>query len=237
MTIADNSDQERMLDFYIRKTMIQEDAMVSRAYKNLHQGSPASKIVQVYRRIDELVDRSTVLIDCKPGCDICCHYHVYVTPLEVFAILEEIEKFSLVEKNKIVFGLKEYVEKTKNLGVKKHIETNIACVFLRDKKCSIYSIRPLACRRHHSADVSVCQRTFVDVTSEEPCPQDPNRVTVSTAIENLHRIKHIESNLDSNYYEFHSAMLEAMTNKSCLKRWKSGKSAFPSVTDKSHSGL
>jgi hypothetical protein len=38
--------------------------------------------------------------------------------------------------------------------------------------------------------------------------------------------------LDKDEYKFHAALLEALTNEACYKRWRDGKKAFPAVVDK-----
>lgn len=190
------------------------------------------KVVQIYRRIDTLQSSSRLHIDCKSGCSYCCHYHVYVTPLEVFAIVESVQRMPRERQMAIEKSLRAYCDQVKGWGAHKHIHTNIACVFLEAGSCSIYDVRPLACRRHHSADVGVCKRTFDDPTSPEQAPQDATRVTASRATEILFGMAHGHEQLDCDSYELHAALLEALTNKACFRRWKSGKAAFPSVADR-----
>lgn len=201
-------------------------------YENLTAGPIAPRMIKVYKRLDQMMGDSDNAIDCKQGCNYCCYYHVYITPVEAFTIVDEIAKRSEAERKRIEESLREYVGKVSGLGKDKHILTNIACSFLANGGCSIYSIRPLACRRHHSRDVEVCERAFEDVQSGEPSPMDPNRVVASATVENLHADLQLHMGLDCDSYEFHAAMLEALTNKASFRRWKNGKSAFPSVLDK-----
>lgn len=217
----------------VERAMTQEAPSIGPLYKALTDGPVALKLIRVYKRLDEMMSDSANAIDCKEGCNYCCHYHIYVTPAEVFAIAEEISKRPEVERKRVQDSIRKYVEQVRGWGRDKHIYTNIACTFLHDGKCSIYSIRPLACRRHHSADVGVCRRTFDDAHSQEQSPMDPDRIIASTAMENLHVHFHHGLGLDCSSYEFHAALFEALTNKASFKRWKSGKSAFPSVQDKS----
>jgi Fe-S-cluster containining protein len=216
----------------IHDRMRQEEPATAQIYANLTDGVAAPKMIRFYKRLDDLTRESPNAIACKKDCNYCCHYHIYSTPLEIFTIAEEIAKRPTPERDAIVQSVHVYVDQVKELGRDKHILLNIACSFLVKGNCSIYPIRPLACRRHHSGDVGVCQRTFDDVHSKEESLRDPVRLTVSTAMENLHGLYHIRKGLDSDSYEFHAALLEALTNKASYKRWKSGKSAFPTVSDK-----
>ena len=69
---------------------------------------------------------------CKQGCDQCCHYNVSISALEV-----------------------KYIENENNI-IRTESKSNIsdfhgvACPFLLNGSCSIYSTRPFVCRRHHS---------------------------------------------------------------------------------------
>ena len=216
----------------VNQLMSQERVRATAAYGVLSDGNTAPKILKVYRRIEDLMNQSTVTIDCKQGCHYCCNYHIYVTPIEIFSIVEEISKLPLDQINAIEQSISGYVEQVKGMGAEKHIRTNIPCSFLKDGACSIYSIRPLACRRHHSLDVGGCRRAHYDVNLDEPVPRDTDRVIVSTAMETLHKVIHFLTGFDVDSYEFHAAMHEALTNKASFKRWKGGKIAFPSVVDK-----
>jgi hypothetical protein len=61
---------------------------------------------------------------------------------------------------------------------------------------------------------------------------DVNRVVASTAFENLHAEYHNYRKVDHDAYEFHAAMLEALTDNSCRQRWNAGKRAFEKVIDR-----
>jgi Putative zinc- or iron-chelating domain len=51
---------------------------------------------------------------------------------------------------------KEYLEKQAAVGRKKYSELS-RCVFLKDNMCSIYPVRPIACRKHWvKTDPSLC---------------------------------------------------------------------------------
>lgn len=80
---------------------------------------------------------------CKMGCSACCHYHVDSQDIEVQIILAWCKKHNVTID-------KEYLQeqskwKTKDLF---NHPTHSACVFLKDRKCSIYDVRPLACRNY-----------------------------------------------------------------------------------------
>lgn len=207
------------------------------AYGNLGQGTARTKIIPIFARIDTLAGASPNKVACRSGCDSCCHYHIYVTPLEVFSIVEEVKAWPPARQNALLAALHRYVEKVKPMGKLRHVTMNIACSFLKDEACTIYAMRPLACRRHHSADRSVCERTFQDPQSMEHAPKDKHRVIVSAALETLHAEYHRYRGFDRDSYEFQSALLEALTDPTSRKRWNAGKAAFQTVTDREPSRI
>jgi len=212
-------------------------AFVAEAYADLGSGPAKAKIIPIYTRIDSLAGESTSKIDCRNGCDFCCHYHVYATPLEIFAIAEEVQSWDPTKSGELGSKLRGYVSEVKGLGREGHIRANIACVFLDRGSCSIYPVRPLACRRHHSADREVCERTYHNPRSLEAAQQDKHRIVVSAAFETVHAEYHRYRGYDRDAYEFHSALLEALSEPIARQRWKAGQRAFRTVTDRTASQI
>lgn len=207
--------------------------IVSKIYSNLDQPFVGAQTIQFYKVVDDLISSAPNTIDCKAGCNYCCFYHVMVTPLEVFTITEHIRRLPDAEQREVVDSVRQYVDRVKGLNQDQHIHTNIQCSFLKAGRCSIYAIRPIACRGHHSADVNVCRRTFDDVSSAECAPMVYQRKVVSTGMDNALLLLQKMAGREVAKYEFHAALFEALTNKASVKRWRSGKSAFPSVKNKS----
>lgn len=205
---------------------------VAHAYGALNDAPAGKKVIQVYRRLDALQSASQDVVACQKGCTYCCYYHIYVTPLEVFTIAEHVAQWQETQRNDLIEKLRAYCHKTAGIGLAEHIALNIRCVFLRDQACSIYAIRPIACRRHHSGDVAVCERVFDNTRSTEAAPQSAYLLTVAAAMETCSASYLTYKGFDTDSYEFHAALLEALTNKACYKRWKDGKRAFPAVVDR-----
>lgn len=211
--------------------------VVTNAYGRLREGKAKPKIIPIYARIDMLASKSMKKVDCQKGCDFCCHYHVYVTPLEVFAIAEEVCSWTIGRQNTLISSLRNNVEKVQGLGVAQHRTLNLACSFLQEGACSIYAVRPLACRRHHSRNRSVCERTFHNPHSTEETPRDKDQLVVSGAFETLHAEYHRIHGADHDFYELNSALLEALTDPRCRSRWRAGKRAFLRVQDREASPI
>lgn len=110
-------------------------------------------IKEVYKAIDhfftEAPDENKKEITCRAGCTACCYIDVDVTGDEVAAIL------NYCTENAIEID-KEYLKKQAAVGRKTY--SNLSrCVFLKNNLCSIYPVRPAACRKHWvKTDPSLC---------------------------------------------------------------------------------
>ena len=212
----------------------QEYAGASQALRGIAEDTVMRKVVKFYARVDELMQPSDAAIACAAGCSSCCHSHVMASPVEIFAIVEHLRSQGDAVVEETIEKLRAYIALTSGLTRLEHIRTRTPCVLLQDGQCSAYAVRPIACRGHHSADASVCQRVFDDPASEESAPMFHDRIVIASAFDNLAIAIQHQSKLDTTNYEFHGALLDALTNPSCFKRWKRGKSAFPNVKDRSN---
>lgn len=135
----------------------------------------------------------------------------------------------------LVERLQANADRAAALGLDEHMRVNIACAFLGDGgTCSVYSIRPSACRKHHSYDVTPCQTTFDDPSCTDQCPQSVERLAVAEGFTLSAGAAMREAGFDPLRYEMSGAVLEALTNRSSLKRWegreRSASLAFGTVT-------
>jgi Putative zinc- or iron-chelating domain len=79
-------------------------------------------------------------IQCKEGCTACCFIEIDVSGDEVAAII------NYCRENGIEID-REYLTKQAVAGRKIYSDLS-RCVFLKDNLCSIYPVRPVACRKH-----------------------------------------------------------------------------------------
>lgn len=178
---------------------------------------------------DGYIATSKVVTDCRAGCSFCCYLRVGVRAHEAFVIADFVRaNFSPNELQSLIGRLQEHVVQTSPLSEGEHIGTNFKCPMLVDSKCSVYPVRPLACRGYHSLAVSSCRYSFENPRDTiERRPSDP---TLDSLWEMMagrcHGIYELEG-YDSKSYELGFAVLQALTNPAAKKRWKKGKKAFP----------
>ena len=98
------------------------------------------------------------VVDCKAGCNHCCHLRVSVNCSEIIALVYWLKKYcSKAKINRIIENLKQY-QKEKYLLTETWVHEAQHCVFLStDGKCSIYRFRPLACRAFNSCNAERCR--------------------------------------------------------------------------------
>lgn len=116
--------------------------------------------VQFYRSLDQSVEEAKREfggeIQCKSGCSSCCYQVVDVTPKEAQLLA------SAIRTKDIDIDGDEWDLQSK-MTASQLRDANRPCVFLKDKKCGAYDIRPGNCRKY-----------FV-VGSPEQCRLEPNK--------------------------------------------------------------
>lgn len=111
-----------------------EDALPSILAKA--PGSGRSKLRRLYGVMDKISEVREQFVACGKGCSDCCKMNVSISKLEARLISQETKRPFVDLSEPIHHPVEAFVGKP--------------CPFLVDEACSIYEIRPLACRRHAS---------------------------------------------------------------------------------------
>ncbi|EGO80787.1 YkgJ family cysteine cluster protein (plasmid) [Xylella fastidiosa] len=94
-------------------------------------GTPIEKLLALYKLSDPIFTAIRPFTACRYGCSACCHYKVDLLPIEAELIAISLGQAPLP------------LPTTFQNGHGKR------CPFLsKNGQCNIYSIRPMACRRH-----------------------------------------------------------------------------------------
>ena len=126
---------------------VQMFAGVARTIAHSPYLSPMHRV----RALHSLADRTMRLVApfmaCRAGCAACCHIALSLNELEARAIGDATHR-----EPAEVSGLFDPAAEIKRWRGK-------PCPFLVDRTCSIYALRPLNCRLHHSLETSAdhCQ--------------------------------------------------------------------------------
>lgn len=128
------ADLEKRIDYY------------SEQYKQTKDINAMGTLAGFHALIDENIDKidneTKSQIKCKKGCSFCCHIPVTISEAEA----DFIGYYS--KKNNIRIS-KKYLKKQLRIPESEiYLSPVSACVFLKDKICSIYPARPLNCRKY-----------------------------------------------------------------------------------------
>jgi len=102
-------------------------------------------------------------VACQAGCDHCCYQPVGLTPPEALAIAAHLRQTLTPEALLVLAArLAERVRETRGLSSAERFSPDHPCPFLARGQCSIYEVRPLACRGMNSLDAEECKSRLRD---------------------------------------------------------------------------
>jgi Fe-S-cluster containining protein len=97
---------------------------------------------------------------CARGCSHCCHQRVEVTAPEVFLLARALRAQPDAGRDA---RIAETAASLEGLDGRAYHLRQVPCALLgADGACTVYASRPIACRRQHSTDASVCAAVHRD---------------------------------------------------------------------------
>lgn len=163
-----------------------EKAFYSDGYKigmkavdaDLSEKAMQSSISEIFTAINELIKSVTQLaiqhnqeIDCKKGCDFCCHQPVYALDYELQFLNSFIKQnFSEQKKITIQSQANKNRKKLSKLSDEEILNSKQPCPLLKDGSCSVYEARPMACRIYLSTNVNSCKIFYHDPENKTNFP-------------------------------------------------------------------
>ena len=135
-------------------------------------------IQKLYETIDKFLETLSVYvkkqgqkIDCKKGCEWCCHQAIYASNYEMQFLNDFVKtNFSDEEQVKIKKRAENKNNQFKNLENQKLHHAKHPCPLLENGTCMAYKARPMACRIYVSSDVKSCLQFFKNPESEKSIP-------------------------------------------------------------------
>lgn len=174
------------------------------------------------------IEQRKVNLACREGCSVCCCLRVDVFAHEVFLIAGHIRRhFSAGEIADLLARLAAHSEKVLPLTPFGHATRNIVCPLLQNDRCSIYAVRPHACRRHHSQDFAACQYTFDHPEDlETPAAHDRELFRALTGAMHQNIAAYARLGFDPTIYELGTALHEALLDPETRRHWQQREEAF-----------
>ena len=100
--------------------------------------APRSKLVKILRLADAAMAYSAPYVACAKGCSACCKMNVTISSIEADRLAAASGRRAATLNRPIVHDLAEF--------------NGVPCPFLVGDVCSVYEVRPFACRTHMSFD-------------------------------------------------------------------------------------
>jgi Fe-S-cluster containining protein len=139
---GDLEDAYRRRDAYLSSldaSLKQREDLIAQRMRSTN-ASAISKISKIYALVDEFGAAAKDFVACKNGCAACCHMNVTISAIEAKHIETATGKARAALSESRTHDLAEFSGKP--------------CPFLKDSSCSIYDVRPYACRQHVSFDTT-----------------------------------------------------------------------------------
>lgn len=179
-------------------------------------------------RAGRAIECFDVRLACRAGCDVCCFMRVGAKAHEILLIAETVKvNWSAVARRTLMANLGVNAEKVSQMTWDEQCAVNLECPLLVDHHCSVYSIRPLGCRRHHAQDYAGCKFSFdnpTDMTYSGSRNEKLLREVVS--VEGVIASMFASCGYDLTDYELNMGLLEALSPGTSLSRWQDKKEAF-----------
>jgi Fe-S-cluster containining protein len=169
---------------------------------------------------------------CRAGCTWCCYFSVDVRPVEVFSILDFVERtFTIEEKARVYAEVRANAAALKDLGEIERMKRNVKCPFLSDGRCSIYTARPQACRNYHATDVAGCQQSYEDPANLDIDPDfAPWVYQAGTAHVDAFSTAMRDAGYDVRAYELNCALDAARSDPAARERFESRLPPFTTLS-------
>jgi Fe-S-cluster containining protein len=167
-------------------------------------------------------------LDCRAGCTWCCHFTVDVRAVEVFRILEFVERtFTAEEKARVKSEVRVNAALLKRLDEDARVTRNLKCPFLSDGRCTIYAARPQTCRNYHATNVAGCQKAYEEPDNEDIDPEfAPYVYQAGTAHVEAFSTAMQAAGYDVRVYELNCALEAALSQPDARARFESKQRPF-----------
>lgn len=209
--------------------------LASQEYQQARAEIAALGPVEAYKRSqlrhDERLaaapDASTLA--CQSGCSWCCYFSVDVRPVEVFHILDFIERHwtpqarqrlrAQIQTNSAILQPLDEIER---------MQRNIKCPFLQEGRCGIYPARPQTCRNYHATDSAGCQKSYEEPGNLDIDPEFAPQVYQAGGahVDAFSKAMHAEG-YDIAAFELNAALVAALDDVPAARgRFEAGQPSF-----------
>ena len=214
---------------FIRRVLAQEQALARDEIHNVGIFRALENSQQRHdQRIASAPDAGTLA--CRAGCTWCCHFSVDVRAVEVFAILDFVERtFTPEQKQRVYAEIRDNSAALNDLDEFERMRRNVKCPFLSDGRCTIYSVRPQTCRNYHATSALGCQQSYEDPGNLDIDPEfAPLVYQAGGAHVDAFTTAMRDAGYDTNVYEMNVALAAGSSEPGSRERFESKLAPFTS---------
>lgn len=158
---------------------------------------------------------------CREGCAHCCRFQVAVTPPEALAIAHVVRGRGSAAADALAAQCAELATAERSLDAGGRVRLKRSCVFLHDERCTIYDVRPLACRGANATDAAQCASALDGADVQLSLYVHQANVMKAAARGLNHAIQPEEGQL-----ELTAALAIALGTPGAAARWMAGEAIF-----------
>ena len=159
---------------------------------------------------------------CKKGCAHCCHTWVSAPAPEILFLAKRMLE---QQKREAAEKIRQAHLRTQELDPTSRKQHPVPCPFLDHDICSVYELRPIACRFASSASAAICARTLI-AGGSEPIPTPVVHLRGRSGYQIALAIALKSAGLPHHFYEFNAAMTRAIETGNAEKSWLAGDDIF-----------
>jgi Fe-S-cluster containining protein len=208
-------------------------------------GPPAAlNTVELARSINELTDRSIRQVHaachdghrvaCRSGCTYCCMVPVAASAPEVLAVATFVrERFNEERRAALDRRVEANIAATEGMDMSQRDRVRLDCPFLEAGKCTVYEVRPIACRGYSSYSVEDCREDFEHPGTGVEGHTNGLREHVFGAIREGLAIACKLASVEHRLLELIRAYKIASEDSTLAETWRSRPEAFETATGES----
>lgn len=208
-------------------------------------GPPAAfSTVELARKINEHTDRSIRHVHaachdghrvaCRSGCTYCCMVPVAASAPEVLAIATFVrEHFDEARQAALDRRVEANISATEGMDMGQRDRVRLDCPFLEAGKCTVYEVRPMACRGYSSYNVEDCRADYEHPGSGVEMHANGLRELVFGAIREGLAVACKSASVEFRLLELVRAYKIASKDSTLAETWRSRPDAFETATGES----
>jgi Fe-S-cluster containining protein len=205
-------------------------------------GPPAALgTIELARSINELTDRSIRQVHaacqdghrvaCRSGCTYCCMVPVAASAPEVLAIATFVrERFDEERRAALDARIKANIAATEGMDMDQRDRVRLDCPFLEAGKCTVYEVRPVACRGYSSYSVEDCREDYEQPGTGVELRTNGLRELVYGAIREGLAIACKSASVEHRLLELVRAYKIASGDSTLAETWRDRPEAFETAT-------